>query len=157
MTVTCSLKWSESCSVMSNFFQPHGLYSPWNSPGQNTGVGSLSLLQGIFPAQGSNPGLPHCRRILHQLSHKGSPIQTAQSRDQRLSVTGSPYDKHVISERPATWSLHARSGGQFLISDLISACTVPWAAPVSHWSLPFSFFSFFSFPLFLANTCQKGL
>ena len=41
---------------------------PWNSPGQNTGVGSLSLLQGIFPTQGSNPGLPHCRRILYQLS-----------------------------------------------------------------------------------------
>ena len=39
---------------------------------QNTGVGSLSLLQGIFPTQGSNPGFPHCRRILHQLSHKGS-------------------------------------------------------------------------------------
>ena len=47
--------------------------SPWNSPGQNTGVGSLSLLQGIFPTQGSNPGLPHCRRILYQLSHQGSP------------------------------------------------------------------------------------
>ena len=46
---------------------------PWNSPGQNTEVGSLSLLQGIFPTQGSNSGLPHCRRILYQLSHKGSP------------------------------------------------------------------------------------
>ena len=44
-------------------FRPHGLYSPWNSPGQNTGVGSLSLLQGIFPTQGSNPGLQHCRQI----------------------------------------------------------------------------------------------
>ena len=53
--------------------------TPWtsarNSPGQNTGVGSLSLLQGIFPTQGSNPGLPHCRQILYQLSHKGSPMQ----------------------------------------------------------------------------------
>ena len=48
-------------------------YSPWNSPGQNTGVGSLSLLQGIFPTQGSNAGLPHYRWILYQLSHKGSP------------------------------------------------------------------------------------
>ena len=38
-----------------------------------TGMGSLSLLQGIFPTQGSNPGLPHCRQILYQLSHKGSP------------------------------------------------------------------------------------
>ena len=50
---------------------PHGLYSPWNSPGQNTGVGSLSLLQGIFPTQGSNPGLPHRRWMLSQLSPKG--------------------------------------------------------------------------------------
>ena len=52
---------------------PHGLYSPWNSPGQNTGVGSLSLFQEIFPTQGLNPGLPHCRQIVHQLSHQGSP------------------------------------------------------------------------------------
>ena len=50
---------SESRSVMSHSLQPYGLYSPWNSLGQNTGVGRLSLLQGIFPIQGSNPGLPH--------------------------------------------------------------------------------------------------
>ena len=64
---------SESCSVKSNSLQHHGPHSPWNSPGQNTGVGNLSLLQGIFPTQGSNPGLPHCRQILYQMSHKGSP------------------------------------------------------------------------------------
>ena len=58
---------------MSNYFRPHGLYGPWNFPGQNTGVGSLSFLQGIFPTQGSNPGLSHCRWILYQLSHKGNP------------------------------------------------------------------------------------
>ena len=58
---------------MSDSLRLHGLCSPWNSLGQNTGVGSLSLLQGIFPTQGSNPGLPHCRRILYQLSHQGSP------------------------------------------------------------------------------------
>ena len=58
---------------MSDSLQPHGLYSSWNSPGQNTGVGSFSLLQRIFPTQGSNPGLPHCKRILYQLSHQGSP------------------------------------------------------------------------------------
>ena len=52
--------------------RPHGLYRPWNSPGQNTGVGSLSH-QGIFPTQGSNLGLPHCRQILYHLSHPGSP------------------------------------------------------------------------------------
>ena len=69
----CEKSESENHSVMSDSLQPHGLYSPWNSPGQNTEVGSLSLLQGIFPTQGSNPGLPHCRQILYQLSHKGSP------------------------------------------------------------------------------------
>ena len=49
--------------VTSDSLRTHGLYSPWNSPGQNTGVGSLSLIQGIFPTQGSNPGLLHCRQI----------------------------------------------------------------------------------------------
>ena len=67
------VKWRESCSVVSDSLRPRGLYSQWNSPGQNTGVGSLSLLQRIFPTQGSNPGLPHCRQILYQLGHKGSP------------------------------------------------------------------------------------
>jgi len=56
-------------AVMSDSLQPHGVYDPWSSPGQNSGVGSLSLLQGIFPTQGLNPGLPHSRRILYQLSH----------------------------------------------------------------------------------------
>ena len=57
----------------SNSLWSHGLYTSWNSPGQNTGVGSLSLLQGSFPTQGSNPGLLHWGWILYQLSHKGSP------------------------------------------------------------------------------------
>ena len=61
---------SESRSVVSDSLQPHGLYSPWNSPGQNIGVGSLSR---AFPTQESNPDLPHCRWILYQLSHQGSP------------------------------------------------------------------------------------
>ena len=64
---------SESCSIVSDSLQPQGLYNLWNSLGQNTGVGSLSLLHGIFPTQGLNPGLPQCRWILYQLSHKGSP------------------------------------------------------------------------------------
>ena len=60
---------SESCSVMSDSLQPHRLYSSWNSSGQNTGVGSCLLLQGIFPTQGLSPGLPHGRQVLYQLSH----------------------------------------------------------------------------------------
>ena len=65
-------EWKRKCKSLSCvwlFATP----CPWNSPGQNTGVGSLFLLQGIFPTQESNPGLLHCRRILYQLSHKGNP------------------------------------------------------------------------------------
>ena len=68
---------------MSNFLLPHGLYSLWNSPGQNTTVGSLSLLQGIFPTQILNPGLPHHRRILYQLSYQGIP-----QRDTFITIDG---------------------------------------------------------------------
>ena len=64
---------SESHSVVSNSLQPHGLYSPWNSPGQNSRVDSFCLLQGI-PTQGLNPGFLHCKWILYQLNHKGSPV-----------------------------------------------------------------------------------
>ena len=63
-------KWvPQSCLTLCD---PMDYTVPWNSPYQNTGVCSLSLLQGIFPFQGSNPGLPHCRQILYQLSHKGT-------------------------------------------------------------------------------------
>ena len=67
------MTWSESCSVVSNSLWPQEWYSPWISPGQNTGVGTLSLLQGIFSTQGLNPGLLPCRQFLYQLSHKESP------------------------------------------------------------------------------------
>ena len=63
---------SESRFVVSDSLWSQGLYSPWNSPGHNTRVSSLSFLQGIYPTQGSNPGLPHYRGILYQLSHKGN-------------------------------------------------------------------------------------
>jgi len=88
-------KWSESCSVMSDSLRPHGLYSPWNSPGQNTRVGSLSLLQGIFPTQGSSPGLLHCRQILYQLSHKESP--------RILEWVAYPFSSGSSQPRNGTW------------------------------------------------------
>ena len=69
------VKW-KSLSCVQLFaipLQSHGLYRPWNSLGQNTGVGSLALLQGMFPTQGLNAGFPHCRRILYHMSHKRSP------------------------------------------------------------------------------------
>ena len=66
-------KWKWKSLSCVQLFATHRLYSPWNSPGQKTGVGSLSLLQGIFSTQESNPGLLCCRQILYQLHHKGSP------------------------------------------------------------------------------------
>ena len=59
--------------VTSDSLWPHGLYGAWNSPSQNTGLGNLLLLWGIFPTQGLNPGHSHCRQILYQLSHRGNP------------------------------------------------------------------------------------
>ena len=68
---------SVSHSDVSNFLWPHGLclarlLCPWDSPGQNTGVGCHSLHQGIFPTQGLNLSLLHCRQILYPLSHQGT-------------------------------------------------------------------------------------
>ena len=70
-SVWSEVRVSQSCPTLWDLmdYTVHGI-----SLGQNTGVGSLSLLQGIFPTEGLNPGLPHCRQILYQLSHEGSPI-----------------------------------------------------------------------------------
>ena len=60
--------------AQSNSLQPHGLSARllclWSSPSQNSQLGSHSLLQEIFPIQGLNPGLPHCRQFLYRLSHQ---------------------------------------------------------------------------------------
>ena len=89
---------------MSDCLRPHGLYRPWNSPGQNTGVGSYSLLQGIFPTQGWNPSLPHCRQILYQLSHKGSP--------RILECVAYPFSRGSSRPRNRTW-VSCIAGGFF--------------------------------------------
>ena len=81
-----------------------GIYIPWNSPGQNAGVGSLSLLQEIFPTQGLNPGLLHCRQILYQLSHKGSP--------RILEWVACPFSRE--SSQPRNWTeVSCIAGGFF--------------------------------------------
>ena len=79
-----SFKWlylasGQSHSAVPDSLQPSWtiqstkLLCPWNSPGKNTGVGSHSLLQGIFPTRGSNMGLLHCWQIFYHLGHRGSP------------------------------------------------------------------------------------
>ena len=103
---------SESRSVVSDSLQLHGLYSPWNSPGQNTRLGSLSLLQGIFPTQGLNPGLLHCRWILYQLSHKASP--------RILEWVASPFSSGSFQPRNRT-GVSCITGGFFTNSAIMEA------------------------------------
>ena len=104
---------------MADSLRPHGLYSPWNFPSQNTGVGSLSLLQGIFPTQGLNPGLPHYRRILYQLSHKGSPrvlewvaypfsrgSSQSRARTKVSYIAGRFFTSWATKEAPVAYSLN---------------------------------------------------
>ena len=105
----------------------HGLYSPWNPPGQNTGVSSLSLLQGIFPTQGSNPALLHCRQILYQLSHKGSP--------RILEWVGYPFSKG--SSRPRNWTRVSCFAGGFFTNwairgahSMLNHCFLPPPIPI---------------------------
>ena len=89
---------------MSDSLRTHGLHNPWNSLGQNTGVGSCSLLQGIFPTQGLNPGLLHCRQILYHLSHQGSP--------RILEWAACPCSRG--SSRPRNWTgVSCTAGGLF--------------------------------------------
>ena len=101
---------SESCSVVSDYVI-HRLFSPWYSPGQNTtGVGRLSLLQGIFPTQGSNPGLLPCRQILYQLSYEGSPESWMEKPDLKISALGlslavQRLKLHLLMPGVQVWSL----------------------------------------------------
>ena len=81
------VKVAQSCPIL---WDTIDLLSPWNSPGQKTGVGCLALLQGILPTQGWNPGLPHCRRILYQLSHKGSPIRIVKLYEEQKEMIIQP-------------------------------------------------------------------
>ena len=76
LSIQCLSKWKWKLVSHVQLCHPIGLYSPWYSPGQNTGVGSHFPLQGVFPTLGSNLGLPYCGKILYQLSHQGSPVST---------------------------------------------------------------------------------
>ena len=110
---------SENHSVVSNSWRPLGLYRPWVSPGQNTGVGGLSLLQGIIPTQGSNPGLPQCRRIPRILEWVVYPFSSRSSQTRKPTgvscITGRFLTTPAIREAPREFEF----GGQWdLITEL---------------------------------------
>ena len=107
--------------------------TPWNSPGKNTGVGSLSLLQGIFPTQGSNPGLPHCRRTLYWLKHQGNLLYKVfpersilllrrRLRDESKAVRSTDFNGSVegmlLTQRKNVWFL-----GRYVCLEIRTAFT----------------------------------
>ena len=98
---------SESRSVVSDSLQPRGLYSPWNSTGQKTGVGSLSLLRGIFPTQRLNPGLLQWRLILYQLCYEGSSSGIVVLNS--VCTPTSSEECKFEDNKPHTYSLGSRS------------------------------------------------
>ena len=112
---------------MSNSLWHQGLYSPCNSLGQNTGVGSLSLLQGIFPTQGSNPGLPHCRQIFYQLNHKWSP--------RILEWITYPFSSRSSQPRNRT-RVYCIAGGFFTNWVIREAFATPWTIQSMEFSRP---------------------
>ena len=136
---------------MSDSLQTHGLYSPWNSPGQNTAVRSCSLLQGIFPTQGSNPGLWHCRQILCQLSPKGSPrilewvaypfsYRSSQPRNQTgvSCIAGRFFTSWATREAPpkmgTTGNSKSKSSIQIVFSNLLTFFLGYFSTYVQTWT-----------------------
>ena len=122
---------SEYHSVVPDSLWPHGLYSPWNSPGQDTGVGNLSLLQWIILTQESNWGLLHCRQILYQLSYQGSPaslkfkflnfcsvftVRFQKKKKERKKENQWPYCQQLWSVSTICWSPAGGTRG-FMIID----------------------------------------
>ena len=110
---------STEVSALASFFPKNTqdwspLYSPWNSLGQNTGVGSLFLLQGILPIQGLNPSIPHCRQILYQLSYKGSP--------RILEWVIYPFSSR--SSWPSSWIQVSCIGGGFFTNWIIRVALI---------------------------------
>ena len=115
-------------SVVSDPLWPHGLYSPWNSSGLNTGMDSHSLLQGIFPTQKFNQGLPHCRWIFYQLSHQGSPNMfewVAYSFSSRSSLPGIKPESPALQADPLPAEL---PGKQAILTQF---CFIDWAKLIS--------------------------
>ena len=114
MYITWKWKWSRS--VVSDSLGPHGLWHirllrPWDFPGKSAGVDCHFLLQGIFPTQESDPGLPHCRQKLYRLSHQRSP------------------DKELIS------CLQSYSIVPWWLLPCLSILSLPWLAIIWTWPL----------------------
>ena len=123
-------KWKWSRSVMSDSLWPHGLQPtrllrPWDFPGKSTGLGCHCLLQEIFPTQGLNPGLPHCRETLYHLSHQGRPGRGTHNKSLKTSWEVSGFvPVYSGGWRASTWSVCSATQSCPLLCDPMS-CKLP--------------------------------
>ena len=110
-----------SDSLQPHVLQPIRLLRPWDFPGKSAGVDCHFLFQGIFPTQESNPGLPHCRRILYQLSHQGRMFKLLhncthftcwQSNAQNPPSQASTVHEHELSDVQAEFRKGRRTRDQ---------------------------------------------
>ena len=103
---------SESCSVVSNSLQPHRLNSPWKSPGQNTGAGSCSLLQGIFPNPGIEPGSPVLQVDSFPAELPGKPLKGKVAQSWLTLCDPVDYTVHgILQARILEWVVFPFSSG----------------------------------------------
>ena len=144
-----------SDSVQPHRWQPTRPLCPWDSPGKNTGVGCHFLLQGIFPTQGSNPGLLHCKQMLYPLSHQGSPLGISNFLEDISSLSHSIvclYFFALITEEGFLISLYSslelciQTGISFLfsfafgVSSFSQLLVRPPQTTILHFCISFSFF-----------------
>ena len=124
-----SMEWmSESCLMMSSSLWPHGLYSPWNSSDQNTGVGSLSLLQGYL----LNPG-----------------IEPRSSTLQVDSLLAEPQGKPIFH------GYVCKYGGKMLTGSTFVSWTTPWSRPSQLlFANVYNELSFEEFPSWIIQSCK---
>ena len=126
------MKVAQACLTLGT---PWATHSQWNSPGQNTGVGSLSLHQGIFPTQGSNPGLLHCRQILYPLAPRealGKPRSRGRGMQKDSEARGMGADTQVcppeMSAGPVVCSSDWAGCGGHRGSQVCDPLCSPWAS-----------------------------
>ena len=136
-----------SCSVVSDSLQPQGLWSsgllcPWDSPGKNTRVDSHALLPRIFPTQGLNPGLLHCRQILYCLNYQFSSVQFSHSimsdylwprgLQHTRSPCRSPFPRAWSNSWPLSWWCHS----------IISSSVIPFSSHLQSFNESFQMSQF---------------
>ena len=125
---------SQSCLTPCNPWTSTRLLCPWNSPGKNTGVGCHFLLQGIFPTQGSNLGLVHCRQMLYHLSHQGSLVAGRNTNTLRYADDTSLREETVEELKNLLMKVKEESE-KFILKLSIHKTKIMASDPITSWQI----------------------